>query len=494
MLFNSIQFIVFFIIVLASVAVIKKRKFQHLFLLLASYFFFYYSSNYLIVLLIYSTLLDFYLGGAIYKSSDPVRRKMLLICSMAGNLGLLGFFKYADFAISQFNALGTSLGLGSNIPLLNLVLPIGISFYTFHTMTYTIDIYRGQLVPSKTFREFALFVTFFPSLVAGPILRASQILPQFREQIAQSEVGTKVGSRLKLILLEESNLKFGVTMMAFGFLKKMLFSDNISPMVNDIFNYPVGAESFTIILATIGFGIQIYCDFSGYSDIAIGAAMILGFKIPANFNRPYFATSPSDFWRRWHIALSSWLRDYLYITLGGNRVSKVRTYLNLFITMFLGGLWHGASWNFVIWGMLHGAYLAAHKAILDKFPSLKGHKFFTTKLGIVFSIFVTQYLVFLTWIPFRVQDPSHLTYSIWKYIVWDFAVDKTISVILANKLPILLIAGFIALHYISYKKGNLLETISGLKLRYWIVFLVAVTFSILILYDGKPEDFIYFRF
>ena len=490
MLFNSIQFVVFFIIVLASIAIIKKRKFQHLFLLFASYFFFYYSSNYLISLLIYSTLLDFYLGGAIYKSTSPRKRKALLMCSMAGNLGLLGFFKYADFAITQFNSLGTYLGLGSNIPLLNLVLPIGISFYTFHTMTYTIDIYRGHLTPSKTLREFALFVTFFPSLVAGPILRASQILPQFREKISQSEIG----GRLKLIVLEESNLKFGVTMMAFGFLKKMFFGDNIAPMVNDIFGYPIGAESFTIVLATIAFGIQIYCDFSGYSDIAIGAAMVMGFKIPANFNRPYFATSPSDFWRRWHIGLSSWLRDYLYITLGGNRVSKIRTYLNLFITMFLGGLWHGASWNFVIWGMLHGSYLAIHKIILDKFPSLKGNRFFKSKLGIIFSIFITQYLVFLTWIPFRVKDADHLTYSIWKYVVWDFAVVKTINVISLNKLPILLIIGFIALHYISYKKNNLSEMISRLKLQYWVIFLVAVTFSILLLYDGKPEDFIYFRF
>jgi len=282
--------------------------------------------------------------------------------------------------------------------------------------------------------------------------------------------------------------------MAMGFFKKMFFSDNISPMVNDIFNYPIGAESFTIILATIGFGIQIYCDFSGYSDIAIGAAMILGFKIPANFNRPYFATSPSDFWRRWHISLSSWLRDYLYITLGGNRVSKIRTYLNLFITMFLGGLWHGASWNFVIWGMLHGSYLAMHKLILDRVPALKDNKFFKTKIGIIISMFITQYLVFLTWIPFRVQDSTNLTYAISKYIVWDFAIDKTLNVISLNKLPILLIVAFIVLHYVSYKKNNLIETISGLKLRYWAMFLVAITFSILILYDGKPEDFIYFRF
>ena len=490
MLFNSIQFVVFFIVVLASLAIIKKRKFQHLFLLAASYFFFYYTSNYLISLLIYSTLLDFYLGGAIYKSTSPRKRKALLMCSMAGNLGLLGFFKYADFAITQFNALGNYLGLGSNIPLLNLVLPIGISFYTFHTMTYTIDIYRGHLTPSKTLREFALFVTFFPSLVAGPILRASQILPQFREKIDQSEIGGK----LKLILLEESNLKFGVTMMAIGFLKKMFFGDNIAPMVNDIFSYPIGAESFTIILATIGFGIQIYCDFSGYSDIAIGAAMAMGFKIPPNFNRPYFATSPSDFWRRWHIGLSSWLRDYLYITLGGNRVSKFRTYINLFITMFLGGLWHGASWNFVIWGMLHGSYLALHKLISDKFPSIKGNRFFKSKLGIIFSIFITQYLVFLTWIPFRVKDVDYMIYSIWKYVVWDFGFEKTINVILSNKLPILLIIGFVILHYISYKKTNLLEIISHLKLRYWVMFLIAITFSILVLYDGKPEDFIYFRF
>ena len=490
MLFNSIQFIVFFIIVLASLAIIKKRKFQHLFLLAASYFFFYYTSNYLISLLIYSTLLDFYLGSVIYKTTSPRKRKALLMCSMAGNLGLLGFFKYADFAITQFNSLGNYLGLGSNIPLLNLVLPIGISFYTFHTMTYTIDIYRGHLTPSKTLREFALFVTFFPSLVAGPILRASQILPQFREKIDQSEIGGK----LKLILLEESNLKFGVTMMAIGFLKKMFFGDNIAPMVNDIFSYPIGAESFTIILATIGFGIQIYCDFSGYSDIAIGAAMAMGFKIPPNFNRPYFATSPSDFWRRWHIGLSSWLRDYLYITLGGNRVSKFRTYINLFITMFLGGLWHGASWNFVIWGMLHGSYLAMHKLILDRFPSLKGNRFFKSKIGIIFSIFITQYLVFLTWIPFRVKDVDYMTYSIWKYVMWDFGVEKTINVILSNKLPILLIIGFVILHYISYKKTNLSEIISHLKLRYWVIFLIAITFSILVLYDGKPEDFIYFRF
>jgi len=367
MLFNTIDFIIFFVIVLAVITIIKHKKYQHLFLLLASYFFFYYSSNYLIVLLIASTILDYYVGREIFNSESKSRKKLLFIASLAGNLGLLGFFKYADFAILQFNILGNSLDLASNIPFLNLALPIGISFYTFQTISYTVDIYRDKLEPSKSLREFALFVAFFPQLVADPIVRASEFLPQLREKISKYEAGI----RLRQIIIDNSNLKIGITIMMFGFLKKMFFADNIAPMVNSIFSNPVGLDSFSIILATIGFGIQIYGDFSGYSDIAIGAALILGFKIPINFNKPYFATSPSDFWRRWHISLSSWLRDYLYIPLGGNKRSHGRTYFNLAAVMFLGGLWYGASWNFVIWGMLHGVYLAIHKLISDKFPSLK---------------------------------------------------------------------------------------------------------------------------
>ena len=365
MLFTTIDFIIFFIVVCTTIIIIKNRKFQHIFLLLVSYFFFYYSSNYLIILLIASTILDFYVGKAIWKTTDIVKKKILLIISLSANLGLLGVFKYADFAILQFNFLGEQFNLANEIPFLNLALPIGISFYTFQTISYTVDIYRGKIQPSKSFKEFALFVAFFPQLVAGPIVRASEFLPQLREKI---EVGR---GNLKQIIIHNSNLKLGITIMAFGFLKKMFFADNIAPLVNDVFNYPIGYESFTIILGAIGFGMQIYGDFSGYSDIAIGAALILGFKLPANFNKPYFATSPSDFWNRWHISLSTWLRDYLYIPLGGNRTSNVRTYLNLATVMFLGGLWHGASWNFVMWGMLHGAYLAIHKLIMDKFPHLK---------------------------------------------------------------------------------------------------------------------------
>ena len=200
------------------------------------------------------------------------------------------------------------------------------------------------------------------------------------------------GNSLKQILIHNSNLKLGITIMAFGFLKKMFFADNIAPLVNEIFAYPIGQDSFVIVLGTIAFGIQIYCDFSGYSDIAIGAALILGFKIRVNFNKPYFAISPSDFWRRWHISLSSWLRDYLYIPLGGNRRSNIRTYVNLSTVMFLGGLWHGASWNFVIWGLMHGMYLSLHKIISDRFPILQNHKFFRSKIGKIISIF--HYAVF----------------------------------------------------------------------------------------------------
>lgn len=490
MLFNTIDFVIFFIVVLAVFVLVKKRKFQHLFLLLASYFFFYYTSNYLITLLIFTTIWDYYFGSAIWKSNSIKRKKILLIFSIAGNLGLLGFFKYADFTITQFNFLGHYFDLGSQIPLLNLALPIGISFYTFHSITYTVGIYRGQLSPAKSFTDYAIFVAFFPQLVAGPILRAKDFLPQLREKVEGSEIGNK----LRQIVITNANLKIGITLMSIGFFKKMVIADNISQMISDIFNAPLGLESFTIILGTIGFGIQIYCDFSGYSDIAFGAATILGFKIPINFNKPYFGTSPSDFWRRWHISLSSWLRDYLYIGLGGNRKSKSRTYLNLFIVMFLGGLWHGASWNFVIWGILHGLFLSIHKIILDKFPSLSNVIFFKKTYGKIFSIFFTQYLVFLAWIPFRVQDLGFMQYSLMKYIFLDFNTKSTINFLSSHRFPLIVISAFIILELISYMMPNLRERIANFKLRYWVIFLSVIMLCIFFSYEGNPESFIYFRF
>ena len=490
MLFTTIDFVIFFIVILGIIVTIKNRRFQHLFLLAASYFFFYYTSNYLILLLIFSTILDFYIGKHIWKTNDLLHKKILLISSLAVNLGLLGFYKYVDFAILQFNIFGNYFNLTNDISFLNLVLPIGISFYTFQTISYTVDIYRGQLTPSKSFWEFALFVSFFPQLVAGPILRARQFLPQLREKINTANVG-----RIRQIVINNSNLKFGITLMALGFFKKMFIADNLAPFVNTIFQDPIGLESFTIIMGTIAFAIQIYCDFSGYTDIAIGAAIILGFKIPINFNKPYFATSPSDFWKRWHISLSSWLIDYLYIPLGGNRNSSSRTYANLIIVMFLGGLWHGASWNFVIWGLLHGIYLAIHRAILNRFPKLKIHPFFKSTPGKILSILTTQYFVLLAWIPFRVSDFDAMVYSIQKFVFIDFQTENTLDFLLTNhKSTIMIMILFVILHFISYKKGNLVESITNVRLLYWSIFLAIIMLSIFFFYIGDTNDFIYFQF
>ena len=490
MLFNSYEFVIFFVLVLTIITVIKYRNFQHLFLIGASYFFFYFSSNYLLTLLIASTILDFYVAKAIWNTKDIARKKILLSISLAGNLGLLGFFKYADFAIDQFNILGNYFDLSTSIPFLNLLLPIGISFYTFQTISYTVDVYRGQLEPSKSFKEFALFVAFFPQLVAGPILRAKHFIPQLREKLEDNNSLSK----LKQIRIHHANLKLGVTLMAFGFLKKMFFADNIAPLVNEIFANPIGLNSFEIWMGTIAFGIQIYGDFSGYSDIAIGAALILGFKIPWNFNKPYFATSPSDFWKRWHISLSSWLRDYLYIPLGGNRKSSGRTYTNLITVMFLGGLWLGASWNFVIWGLLHGGYLAIHKVITDKFPGIKIHPFFKTKTGKIVSILTTQYFVFLAWIPFRASDTDHMLYAIEKYIFIDFQSEGIATFLMGHKWPIVLMILFFILHFITYLRPNTVSRISKIQTRFWALCLAMIAFGILFVHSGEPQDFIYFRF
>ena len=490
MFFNSVDFIVFFIIVITSFVIIKNRNFQYLILLFTSYFFFYYSSNYLILLLLFTTIWDFYLSKMIHNAKTIPQKKLLLVLCVGLNVGILGFFKYADFAITQFNLLGQTLDLGTEIPLLYIALPIGISFYTFHSIGYVVDVYRGKIDPCKSFRDYALFIAFFPQLVAGPILRASHFLPQLREKLDSGSIGSK----LRLITITDKNLKIGITMIALGLFKKMFFADNIALLVNDVFANVIGTGSLEIWLGTIAFAIQIYCDFSGYSDIAIGAALIMGFKIPTNFNKPYFATSPSDFWKRWHISLSTWLKDYLYIPLGGNKKSKSRTYLNLLIVMFLGGLWHGASWNFVIWGLLHGAYLSIHQLILHKFPILNEIQFFKTRIGKILSIIVTQYFVLLAWISFRVEDPNDIIYAMDKFIFLDIDLPSFVNFISSHKLPTLLILLFFILHYISYRKGNMISSLSELPLKYWILMLGCIVFCIMFFINSNVEDFIYFRF
>jgi alginate O-acetyltransferase complex protein AlgI len=486
--FNSLEFYIFLAVVLTTLLVIENRKIQHVFLLFSSYFFFYFTNTYMISLLFVTTVLDFYLAKKIYSTTNKKTKKILLLVSLSANLGMLGFFKYADFGIQQINILTNSIGL-AQIESLGLILPVGISFYVFQTLSYTVDVYRNHLPPSQSLKEFALFVTFFPQLVAGPILRASQFLPQLRDKMIS---GTQ--SYAKQIVISKSSLRFGITLIVLGLFKKMFFADNISPLVSQIFDQTLGTDSFSIILGTVAYGIEIYCDFSGYSDIAIGLAAILGFNIPINFNKPYFASSPSDFWKRWHISLSSWLRDYLYIPLGGNRKSSLRTYGNLVVVMVLGGLWHGASWNFAVWGLLHGIYLAVHLLVLRKFSVIGNNVFFKSKLVKILAILITQYFVFLTWIPFRIHDVNYMLYAMNKFVLWDFVTEKIIYLISINPFPVALIVIFISLHFISYKIGDLPNILSQLSFAKWLTFLGVVIFFIVYCYNGSTTDYIYYRF
>ena len=491
MLFNTPDFLIFFVIVIGLIALFKFRKFQHILIIISSFYFIFYTDNFLVALLISTILLHFYTGREIYKSKDPKIRKIFLIIGVLGSLSLLGFFKYYDFAIAQFNIFGNLLNLDNQIPLLNLALPIGISFYTFQSLSYIIDIYRGSLEPSKSLKEYAFFVAFFPALVAGPILRARDFLPQLREKIAQS----KTSENLKLLIINNSNLKFGLTLMSLGLFKKLFFADNIGVLVDNIFFNPIGLESFSIILGSIAFGVQIYCDFSGYSDIAIGAAAILGFKIPLNFNKPFFASSPSDFWTKWHISLSTWVRDYLYYPLVfKNRNSSGLVVISLLISMCIMGIWHGASWNFLIWGGIHGLFLACYTILRKKIPGASSNKFFKSKIGKITSILITQYLVFFSFIAFWMKDFHHMAYAMEKYVILDFAVEKTTDIIFANEFPILLLILFGILHVYSFKKGNIPERIAGLKMHYWVLVLFGIFLPIAMFYLGDSRTFIYFQF
>ncbi len=490
MIFNSIDFVIFFVFVVTTLVIIKNKNFTYILLTISNFFFFYFTNNYLISLLIFSILLDFYVGKEIWNAKTQSKKKKLLCISIAGNLGLLGFFKYVDFGITELNNLFALFGI-NEISLLEIALPVGISFYTFQTLSYTIDIYRGQLTPSKSLKEFALFVAFFPQLVAGPILRASNFLPQIREKFSSN----LTNNGLKQFLIQKSNLKLGLTLMAFGFFKKMFFADNLAPFVDEIFINPIGLESFAIILGAIGFGIQLYCDFSGYTDIAIGAALILGFKIPKNFNFPYFATSPAEFWRRWHISLSSWVKDYVFFPLVmKNKRSIPRIISSIFVTMFLIGIWHGAGINFIIYGIIHGAYVGIETYFRSKFPSLVQNSFLKSKVGKIISILATQYLIFLSFLAFRIHDLEMLSYSMQKFIFFDFQTSGFTTFLYEHKFPIFLILLFVSMHIISYKRPNMLEKISNLKMLPWTAFLLLIMTTILFFFDSNPRDFIYFRF
>ena len=340
MVFTSWAFVVFFLCVLGALTLFRSRTSRQLVILLSSIFFYGYWNKLYLLLLAAPSVIDYYCAIFIEASDKPRRRKFWVVVSLVSNLGLLAYFKYASFFLSNL-----ATWFGRDFKPLDIVLPIGISFYTFKTLSYTIDVYRRELPACRDWWKYAMFVTYFPELIAGPIVRASVFLPQMTRSLKPSGKRAIVG--LELILL-------GVT-------KKLLIADRMAVLADAVFDHPHFFSPLTVASGVVAYSLQIYCDFSGYSDIAIGVSRIIGFDLPENFNMPYLSTSITEFWRRWHMTLSKWLRDYLYIPLGGNRGGRSRTYVNLMMTMLLGGLWHGANWTFVIWGGLHGVALAAHK-------------------------------------------------------------------------------------------------------------------------------------
>jgi D-alanyl-lipoteichoic acid acyltransferase DltB (MBOAT superfamily) len=395
--FVSYSFAVLFVVVFACRLILGRRKIErpYLGILLVSSLVFYgwHVPEYLAVLLL-SAAIDYVAARALGRRPDaPDRwRRTVLAASLATNLGLLAFFKYANFTLSSAASLAEAAGFQPAMPRLDVLLPMGISFYTFQSMSYTIDVYRRRLAPMTNFPAFLLYISFFPQLVAGPIVRAVEFLPQLPRV-----------RRVRLGVVNE-----GLFLIAGGYFLKMVCADNIAVFVNEHWDagYEPGANSVALFWLACMFGAQIFCDFAGYSNIARGLALMLGFRLPINFNAPYIAGSFKNFWERWHITLSSWLRDYLYVSLGGNRISRVRTYVNLLTVMVLGGLWHGAAWTFVVWGTLHGAALAVERA-------LGLHRVDIHWAGRVMWWVVVQTIVLVTWIFFRSDDVA----GAWQFIL-----------------------------------------------------------------------------
>lgn len=481
MLFNSLEFLFFFPIVIATYFLLNP-KFRWVLLLLASYYFYMCWDYRYIVLIIFSTTVDYFSGIAIYKNKKKSIKKTFLLLSLFSNLGLLFFFKYFTFFASNINYTLEAFNVFTNVPLYSFLLPVGISFYTFQTLSYTIDIYRGKQKPEYHIGRFALFVSFFPQLVAGPIERSINLLPQFKEAFSFDYI----------------RIRDGLILMCWGFFKKVVIADRLAEYVNEVYNNPEIYGGLQSIIATIFFSFQIYCDFSGYSDIAIGTALIMGYRLITNFRRPYLAPSIRDFWQRWHISLSTWFRDYVYIPLGGNRVAKWRWQLNLFITFTVSGLWHGAEWTFVIWGALHGFYLT-FAIWTSKWQQLFNHSTGLSKnlsLLRIGQAITTFLLVYFAWIFFRANNTNEAFMIINNMINTDmwggsinlfrFPVDMKISVIAIVLL--------ICIEILEEKLG-LYRRIKLLKYSFikWSLLFVLI-FVILVLGVWQEADFLYFQF
>jgi alginate O-acetyltransferase complex protein AlgI len=412
MIFTSFEYVLFFAAVLLVRSCLRKFTLEKWFLLVASYVFYMSWSIPCGLLILATSLVDYSVGVGLGRIEDQRKRKLLLVVSIVANLGVLGFFKYTNFLLANVGWVANLLGFHPKPWHYEILLPAGISFFTFQSMTYTIETYRRNIKPCHSLRDFLLFVAFFPQLLAGPINRAKDLLPQFVQRVRATAI----------------DFETGLAQFALGAVKKLVISDQIAPNVDLIFNAPGNYDGFTLLQGALGYAIQIYCDFSGYSDMAIGSARMMGFRFMENFQMPYSSVTITEFWRRWHISLSTWLRDYLYIPLGGNRNGTARTYINLMLTMLLGGLWHGASWNFVFWGALHGVSLAIHKAWVswDPLASLKSQPVFQV-VWTVFSRCLTLGVVLLGWIFFRAQSWSVAVEYVSRMVTWSHEGTRLIS-------------------------------------------------------------------
>jgi alginate O-acetyltransferase complex protein AlgI len=442
-------------------------------LLVASYLFYAAWNPPFVILLWLSTVLDWWVAKRLDVTEARPARRALLLLSIVGNLGLLGYFKYGAFVLENFTALMASMGVAYQPPGWDIVLPVGISFYTFQTMSYSLDVYMRRARPAQSFLDFALFVTFFPQLVAGPIVRPTDLIPQFRQP--RTATGPQV--------------VWGLMLMTLGLFEKVVVADALlAPAADAVYGATAGVHPLDAWLGTMAFGGQIFSDFAGYTTMAIGMSLVLGFSMIDNFRFPYAAIGFSDFWRRWHISLSTWLRDYLYIPLGGNRKGEVRTHVNLLSTMLLGGLWHGASWTFVAWGGLHGLYLSGERVLRARLGHLTVWDTWPAKLALGI---LTYALVCLTWVFFRARDFGGAARLLRSMLL----IDRTGGPVLGHWLLLTAgvgVTGILATHWYMRERelhaevSRLPAIVAGLV---WggMLFLVAIT-------QGDSNAFIYFQF
>ncbi len=476
MLFNSITFLVFFLVVFGIYRLPLPWTAKKTHLTVSSYIFYAAWNPPFVVLLWLSTAVDWFVAKRMARTERPSRRKLLLLASLATNLGLLGFFKYGNFLLDNFVFIVNSIGIDYSPAPGNIVLPVGISFFTFQTLSYTIDVYHRKMEPWKRFGDFALFVSFFPQLVAGPIVRASKFLPQCEEY-------PRVNWR---------QLGLGLTLIIVGLFEKTFLADGIlAPVADPVYNAWSQVDSWAAMIGTLAFSGQIYFDFAGYSTCAIGVALCFGFVFMDNFHVPYGAIGFSDFWRRWHISLSTWLRDYLYVPLGGNRGGEAKTKRNLALTMLLGGLWHGASWRFMVWGGLHGLYLSVERILKRRFGAMPGGSHILVQIPLALLTFA---LVTLTWTFFRAESFTAAFHIILCIFGIRGAPPESVHALDGfSAFSVLGLTAMMLLTHFLLRDINFRDLVSRLPVWVRILALIGLT-VLIILAPGDKSAFIYFQF